>query len=196
MVRPHPSGRITTASPRVRRCCRYWWTVCIPLCWLTLTSILHCKPRAWINANGAELLSREAEFITWHSALTLSPLLPPSSLSPPCSAALTALNSVLHLLTHPKLYRASLPNSPHPPSTATVVPLPAVPEGDPGVKLPGHSVVEWKDWLALLSSKYQKEWIAGVKGLTDSGIKRVSKGRGVTGYGCGWWRSNVVGVEP
>ena len=151
-----------------------------------LRSLLHGRAR--INANGAALLRREVDFIAWHSSLpsvTSSPA--PEVPWSTASAPLHLLSAALHVLTHPSQYRAVLPYARRA-SSATVAPLPAPGEGDTGVKLPGHALADWKDWLALSSAKYRREWQAGweeaQRNVDAAPVQDDDAGQ----LGCGWWR--------
>ena len=159
-----------------------------------LASLLHAKPKVRINGNGAQLLTREVDFVAWHCSLTLASS--GSLASSAVSASLGALTAALHLWTHFSLYRAS-ERRPHPPSKASVAPLPAPGEDETGVKLLGYSVEGWRDWLALYSSKHAAAWNAGMRRRSgEQGQHDKRSEEEDVARGCTWWRSNAVGVQP
>ena len=122
-----------------------------------LLSIRQQRRRAVLNGNAAMQLWYEMDYIHWRlntKALTTSP-------------AYTQLRAVLHVLTHPSLYRRSLASTAdRRVKSGTVAPAPAGVggfSGEGGFALPGHRLADWKEWLAFSSGKHKREFTSGMQ---------------------------------
>ena len=152
-----------------------------------LSSLLHTRAR--INANGTTLLTREVDYIDHHTSTLTWPDLSQSQ----GDAGVVQLRAALHVLALPELYRAALPGKQGGGAAATVAPMLPAGKAETGVRLPGHSVAEWKDWLGIVSNQHHKAWKAGVQREGEE----LSEAKEANPFpGCGCWRSNSVAAAP
>ena len=147
-----------------------------------LSSLLHTPAR--VNANGATLLTREVMAIHRHASVEAE------QSGDGVDAEVVRLRAALHVLTHAELYRAALPGK-RGAGAATVAPMPPPDVADTGVRLPGHCLAEWKDWLGLASRKHHRAWEAAVQ--RDAELPELKEAEPL---GCAWWRSNRVAAAP
>ena len=147
-------------------------------------SVRQKQRKAAVNGNAAMQLWYELDYIHWRlntQALTTSP-------------AYTQLRAVLHILTHPSLYRRSMTTTTanQRPKGTAVAPAPASSSGfssgggDSGFALQGHRLADWKEWLAWSSGKWRIEFKSGMQRrgsiaeADDDTTKRGSRGM----FGC------------
>ena len=123
-------------------------------------SIRRRQRKGVMNGNAAMQLWHEMDYIHWRlnaQALTTSP-------------AYTHLRAILHILTHPSLYRRSLTTAASAAkraSTNSVAPAPSGAHGysggaSGGFALPGHRLADWREWLAWSSGKWRSEFKDGM----------------------------------